>query len=221
MPPGRGTRVPKDTSLPSKKIDGRDAAVSKLVELFYELGFEGTSLKRIEERTGLGRASLYNYFPGGKVEMARSVLLSSAQWIEEFELRVFEDRERAPQDRLAQILSNIDAVHSYPAQLSPSNAFCVGESRANYSEHIQAQYHFVANMLTDLMQACGVRAETALRRAWEFNIVWEGALVCGRVLGDLGMYRALMRQMQAYLLADDSVTGLLPADIALPTPPRR
>ena len=202
--------------MPSKKIDGREAAVSKLVDLFYELGFEGTTLKRIEARTGLGRASLYNYFPGGKVEMARAVVLSADQWIEEFELRVFEDRGRAPQDRLAQILSNIDAIHSRPAQLTPSNAFCIGEPAANYSEYVQAQYHFVVKMLTELMQACGVRAETALRRAWEFNIVWEGALVCGRVLGDLSMYRALMKQMPAYLLADDTVTGLLPADLALP-----
>jgi AcrR family transcriptional regulator len=202
--------------LPSKKTDGRDAAVSKLVDLFYELGFEGTSLKRIEQRTGLGRASLYNYFPGGKAEMARSVLLSADQWIEEFEARVFEDRGRTPQDRLAQILSNIDAVHSRPAQLTPSNAFCIGEATADYAKHIQAQYHFVVMMLTELMQACGVRAETALRRAWEFNIVWEGALVCGRVFGDLSIYRALMRQMPAYLLADDTVTGLLPVDLALP-----
>jgi TetR/AcrR family transcriptional repressor of lmrAB and yxaGH operons len=208
---------PKDTSLPSKKIDGRRAAVSKLAELFYEFGFDGTSLKRIEERTGLGRASLYNYFPGGKVEMARSVLLMVVQWGVEFPTRVLKDQPDAPDQRLAQLVSSLEAVHQRPSHLTLSNAFCVGEAKVHYAEQVEFLYHHMCTAMAEVMQACGVPAQTALRRAWEFRIVWEGVLVCTRVLGDQSMHRALMRQMPAYLLADDTVTGLLPSDFPLPT----
>jgi len=44
--------------------------VPLLAEIFRELGCEGTTLRRITEKTGIGMGSLYHFFPGGKEEMA-------------------------------------------------------------------------------------------------------------------------------------------------------
>ena len=62
---------------------GRAAALPALAELFRERGFDGASLSDIGERTGLGKGSLYHFFPGGKEEMATSVLDEIAGWFEE------------------------------------------------------------------------------------------------------------------------------------------
>ena len=216
---GRRAETPKEsTSLTNKTIDGREAAVAKLVSLFYELGFDGTSLKRIEEQTGLGRASLYNYFPGGKVEMARSVLVSSDQWSVDFLMREFEDQTSPPANRLCQMVRNLDALHGRPSQLSPANAFCIGEATEHYALHVQGHFHGLVQMMSELMVACGIPAATALRRAWEFRVVWEGGLVCARVLGDLSLFRTLMRHMPIYLLSPADTPGLLPPDAPLPKP---
>ena len=40
-----------------------------LAEVFREYGYEGTSLARITKATGLGKGSLYHFFPGGKAEI--------------------------------------------------------------------------------------------------------------------------------------------------------
>jgi TetR/AcrR family transcriptional regulator, transcriptional repressor for nem operon len=40
----------------------RDAVLDQAVELFWERGYEGTSLADLESRLGLGRQSLYNTF---------------------------------------------------------------------------------------------------------------------------------------------------------------
>ena len=52
----------------------REEAVARLGDVFREHGFEGTSLSVITAATGLGKGSLYNYFPGGKDEMAAAAL---------------------------------------------------------------------------------------------------------------------------------------------------
>ncbi|TGQ06111.1 helix-turn-helix domain-containing protein, partial [Mesorhizobium sp. M00.F.Ca.ET.217.01.1.1] len=41
-------------------------------EVFREHGYEGASLALIGAATGLGKGSLYHFFPGGKEEMARA-----------------------------------------------------------------------------------------------------------------------------------------------------
>ena len=55
-------------------ISERADALPALAEVFREHGFEGASLSLISERTGLGKGSLYHFFPGGKEEMAAAVL---------------------------------------------------------------------------------------------------------------------------------------------------
>ena len=48
--------------------------IERLTSVFRIYGYEGASLSRIAEATGLQRASLYHRFPGGKEEMAEAVL---------------------------------------------------------------------------------------------------------------------------------------------------
>jgi AcrR family transcriptional regulator len=58
----------------------RSGAVPLLAEVFRTYGFEGASLARISEGTGLGKGSIYNFFPGGKDEMAEAVLDEIDGW---------------------------------------------------------------------------------------------------------------------------------------------
>jgi len=48
----------------------RDALLRQLGQVFRERGYEGATLTQLAAATGLGKASLYHHFPGGKAEMA-------------------------------------------------------------------------------------------------------------------------------------------------------
>ena len=50
-----------------KIIAERNDAIPALGEVFRELGFEGASLSEITNRTGLGKGSLYHFFPARKI----------------------------------------------------------------------------------------------------------------------------------------------------------
>lgn len=199
------------------KSDVRETVVAKLVDIFYEHGFDGTSLSIISERTGLQRASLYHHFPGGKEEMAKAVIETSDRWGEEFIGNLVMDNSIPPKARLEQMMKNLDELHWRPQQLSPSNAFVIGGASEQFSKHVQWHYHTCVWMMTELMVACGIPQEIAKRRAWEQRILWEGGLVCSRVLGDMSLFRGLMQRMPAYLLSPPDTPGFLPEAMVLPT----
>lgn len=192
-----------------KKTDARELVVAQLVEIFFEHGFDGTTLNIISQRTGLGRASIYHHFPGGKTEMARAVLEHSDRWCYEYVRNVALDASRPPKNRLAEVLKNWDEVHSRPEQLTPANTFVIGENAEVFAPQVQEHVHGQLHWVAELMIQCGLPPEVARRRSWEFRILWEGGLVCARVQGDMSIFRNLMKRMPAYLLAPPEVEGFL------------
>src|SRR5215211_1091932 len=48
--------------MPRPKSFDQDAVLDQAVQLFWERGYEGTSLAELEAHLGLGRQSLYNTF---------------------------------------------------------------------------------------------------------------------------------------------------------------
>ncbi|WP_315889750.1 TetR/AcrR family transcriptional regulator [Kovacikia minuta] len=57
----------------------KQAHVSSLLNLFRQFGYDGVTLSKISQATGLGKASLYHHFPGGKDEMVETVLIALRQ----------------------------------------------------------------------------------------------------------------------------------------------
>ena len=77
-------------------VTERADAIPALAEAFRQHGFEGASLAVITKATGLGKGSLYNFFPGGKDEMMAAVLADVDRW---FEAAVFARSSRPPSRR--------------------------------------------------------------------------------------------------------------------------
>eukprot|EP01133_Synstelium_polycarpum_P027257 gene27257-32847_t len=93
----------------AKTIAERADIVPVLAEIFREYGFEGASLAVIGDKTGLGRGSLYHFFPGGKEEMATAVLHHIDTW---FEDRIYHPL-RESDDPAAAINAMCRAVSDY------------------------------------------------------------------------------------------------------------
>lgn len=200
-----------------KKTDIRETVVGQLIELFFKHGYDGTTLSLISEKTGLHRASLYHHFPGGKEEMARSVIEYADRWGQEFIVEVVHNAEKSGPERLHELVRNLDDIHHSPHQLTPANAFVVGEAAELFAPYIRHRhYQGQVWLMTELLVVCGLPHAVAQRRAWEYRITWEGGLVCARVMGDMSLFRSLMQKMPDYLLSPADTPGILPADAPLP-----
>src|SRR5262245_58209085 len=92
-----------------KTVAERADILPLLGEVFREHGFDGASLAVIGDRTGLGKGSLYHFYPGGKEEMAAAVLAEIDAW---FAANIFQPL-RTEKDAARAIAGTLKAVEDY------------------------------------------------------------------------------------------------------------
>ena len=63
-------------AMPERMPD--EQLLGALSEVFRAHGYEGATLAKVSEATGLQKSSLYHRFPGGKEQMAKAVLDAAA-----------------------------------------------------------------------------------------------------------------------------------------------
>ena len=84
--------------------------LARLSDTFRRLGYDGASITDIASATGLGKSSLYHYFPGGKEQMAADVLTDLAQALEANLFAPLSGAGR-PDEKLKQMIETIDAFY--------------------------------------------------------------------------------------------------------------
>ncbi len=105
---GGGAEAAADAG-PEPAGRGRDAVVRAVARCFRRLGYGGTSMRAVSDETGLGRSSLYHYFPGGKEEMALAAI-GAAQAIIEGPVA---EALRAPADPGIRLGTILDLLSDY------------------------------------------------------------------------------------------------------------
>ena len=111
--------------------------LDRLTDVFRTHGYEGASLTRISEATGLKRASLYHRFPGGKEEMAEVVMNRAADWIGTHALAPLAETG-PPEGRLRKMTDKLDEFYSGGTQSCLLDALSFGTERGDIREHQRA-----------------------------------------------------------------------------------
>jgi AcrR family transcriptional regulator len=171
-------------------------AVPLLAEVFRTYGFEGASLARISEGTGLGKGSIYNFFPGGKEEMAEAVLDEIDGW---FRSQVFAPL-RAATDVRQGLTDMFKAVGRYflsGRKVCLVGVFALGHERDRFAVKVQSYFAEWVQALAAALQRGGRDAGTALALAEEVVGGIQGALVLARAADEPELFmRALARMEQ-------------------------
>ncbi len=182
-----------------KTVYERADVVPLLAEIFRELGYEGTTLSRITERTGIGKGSLYHFFPGGKEEMAASVLADVDGW---FERAIYEplrhDDGRAAIDAM---WANVMDYFRSGSRICLVGAFALDETRERFSPVIRDYFVRWIEALRQALVRAGYSGEAALAAAEEAVSGIQGALVLARALDDKDMFRRTLDRLAGRLTA--------------------
>ena len=107
-----------------RQVTEKNDVIPLLGEIFREHGYSGTSLSEITRRTGLGKSSLYHFFPDGKQEMAEVVLDDVAAW---FEKNVFKPLRASdkPEISIDRMFKQVDSYFFLFRQAYlPCRCFC-------------------------------------------------------------------------------------------------
>jgi AcrR family transcriptional regulator len=170
-----------------------------LAEAFREHGYDGASLTVLSKATGLGKGSLYNFFPGGKEEMMAAVLDDIDQW---FAKAIFRPLEEGT-DPAQAIAAMFDVVSTY--FLSGRRVCVVGSLGLNASGELFASgvRQYFARWIVALagcLEKGGVAREQATALAEETVSGIQGAIVLTRALGDEAAFRRIIARHRSLLI---------------------
>lgn len=170
----------------------RTDVIPLVAETFRGLGYEGATLSRITERTGLGKGSLYHFFPGGKEEMAAAVLSEIDHW---FENCVYAPLRRDdPKQAIAAMAKAVDRYFHSGGRICLLGAFALDGTRDRFPEVIRSYFTRWIAALRDALVRGGSDPVRAMHDAEEAVLTIQGALVLGRALNDQEVFsRALTR----------------------------
>lgn len=173
----------------------RDEAVGRIAEVFREQGFEGASMSAITAATGLGKGSLYNHFPGGKDEMAASVLAQIEAW---FEREVFAPlREEEAAAALDRMFAHTDAYFRGGGRICLVGAFALDATRDRFAAAVQDYFAQWVSALGMALRRAGLSPARAEAMAETLVAGIQGALVLARALDDPAVFRRQLDHLQA------------------------
>jgi len=163
----------------ARQIAARDEVVPLLGEIFREHGYAGTSLSEITNQTGLGKSSLYHFFPGGKSEMAEAVLSEIDAW---FTKNVFlmlrEDND--PLQGIDAMFDEVDRYFNSGRRICLVGAFALDNTRDLFFQEVSNYFAEWIKALTLALKRYSLSASEAKMLAEEVVVGIQGALVLAR-----------------------------------------
>jgi len=180
----------------------KDTVIAQLREVFRQYGYEGTSLSKISEATGLGRASLYHYFPKGKEEMAATMLDRVYTDLEEYLLKPLQG-EGKPADRIRAMGKTLNQFYDGGQSSCLLDLLSIGEAQPLFQAAIRQTLTAWITVLTEVLVDAGQEPESARHRAEDAIMQIEGSLVLSRCFGNTEPFQRAIAQLPQIL-------GLLP-----------
>ncbi|MGC0366428.1 AcrR family transcriptional regulator [Rhodococcus sp. 27YEA15] len=175
----------------------RSDSVPALAGVFRTYGFDGASLAVISEHTGLGKGSLYNFFPRGKEEMAEAVLDQVGAW---FMTEVFDPlrvESVSPAERITAMFDAVAEHFGSGNRICLFGAFALGNERARFGARVQGYFDAWISALTTALEC----TDDPAGLAEECVSTIQGALVLSRALDDSLVYTRLSGRLRDRLLA--------------------
>lgn len=176
-------------------IAERADTIPALAEVFREHGYDGASLALIGKATGLGKGSLYHFFPGGKEEMAAAVLAEIDGW---FAARIFAPLAEAT-DPAAALRDMLDATEAYfrsGRRACLLGAFALSDTRDRFAAEIRRYFARWVDAAATPLRRGGMAAEDAHALAEDIVLGIQGALVLARALDDPDSFARAMERLK-------------------------
>jgi len=185
----------------ARLIAERQDVIPTLGTIFRERGFSGTSLSEITDRTGLGKGSLYHFFPNGKKEMAEAVLDDVAAW---FETNVFLPlrENKDPKHGIKEMFVEVKRYFYSGERICLVGAFALDDTRDQFASKVNAYFTSWITALSIALKHSGLGAREAKETAEDIVAGIQGALVLARSQDDPKVFARILKRLQKRLEKD-------------------
>ena len=180
----------------------KELLIDKLMAEFAHRGFEGTTLNHLASAAGLSKASLYHHFPGGKLEMAATLIRYSIVQLQRTAFKHL-GANRDPIDRLTRFIDGF-AQYTQNGQQMCFLAVLSQQTHTSSEQHhalIQAQFADWQDAVSEVFRTAGCKRKRARREAVDLMNRLYGALVCARLHNDDEQFMRSLRIIRKDLTA--------------------
>lgn len=183
----------------ARSVAERAEVLPLLAEVFRAHGYEGATLSLISDATGLGKGSLYNFFPGGKEQMATEVLTSIDRWFVDHvytPLRTAAD----PVQGIADMFAAVDAYFRSGQRVCLVGVVALGASRDLFGDKVKIYFAGWIDALAAALRRLGDDRTLARHKAEQAVLEIQGALVLTRAMDDAKVFSRALAASQRRLL---------------------
>jgi TetR/AcrR family transcriptional repressor of lmrAB and yxaGH operons len=177
----------------ARTIAERHDVIPALAEVFRQYGYEGASLSRMTQGTGLGKGSLYHFFPGGKQEMAAAVLEEVDKWFQE---HVYTPLRQDGERGIAHMFAEVQRYFLSGRKVCLLGLFALGNERDIFVERVSSYFR---DWVDALATALG-HGETTPKQARDLaeQVVGgiQGALVLARAWDDTEAFSRQLKSLE-------------------------
>ena len=178
----------------------KEEVIERLMRVFRREGFDGASLARLSEATGLGRSSLYHHFPRGKEDMAEAVLEASSDRFASLVLSPL-DAAGSVRDRLMAMVRGLDEFYAAGHDACLTELFGVGTTGTQFVPRLRGTIAAAIEAIAAALIEGGLAVEPAHRRAEDALVAIQGALVLARATDSTAVFHRTLTELPDRLLA--------------------
>ena len=161
----------------------RDTLIRQLGLVFRERGYEGATLTHLAGATGLGKASLYHHFPGGKAEMAEVLMRDAIANAQRLAFSALAAPEPATQ-RLQRFVAGFGRYLEESGGPCLLGVLAMGSARSAHGERIAAQVRDWHAALARALEEAGHKPKRAVRGASRILDLLYGSQMVASLLND-------------------------------------
>lgn len=176
----------------------RTDTLPTLAEIFREYGYNGASLSLISKATGLGKGSLYHFFPGGKAEMATAVLEEIEAW---FQTNIFTPLldTSDPACAITEMLDTVMAYFQSGQRVCLVGSLALNDPEDRFVSLVSRYFEDWINTLTQLFENAGYVDASDL--AEQVVVEIQGGIVLTRALHNPALFQRRMEKLKQRIIA--------------------
>ncbi len=177
----------------------KEQVITKLIPVFRHYGYEGATMSRLSEATGLKKASLYHHFRGGKEQMAEAVLEYIGNWIQEHVFAPLKS-DKTPRERIEAMCRGINEFYQTGQEPCVLSVMSVGEADNIFHRQLEQSLKTWIDTLAEIVEETGIKPQQARERAEDALMLIQGALVLVRVSNKTEPFERVISKLPQVLL---------------------
>ena len=179
----------------------KEQIIPQLIPIFRHYGYEGATVSRLSEATGLKKASLYHHFQGGKEQMAAAVLEYVGDWLQKNVFAPLQS-DLPTYERIRAMSQGLDEFYQSGQDPCLLAVMSVGEADNLFHQQLEESLKNWLALLSEVVEETGVEPEQARQRAEDSMMLIQGALVLVRVTEDIQPFKRVIAKLPQILFED-------------------